>query len=221
MTEVSELSNDNAITLRSGVLDLEQLDHHSLDPDPPRRDHAGNSLRRLDGDGRPDPAADQAGDQRPARPDQLPILGALFRSQDFVNNETELMVIVTPYVVRAVAQKELSRPDDGFAPPRTRSPTLLGRINRLYGVAAASIRRRTTAAISASSSTETETGTRKMTTRRPSDRRRAIAPRGRARRLSPSCSAPATPRATRHRRRFPTDYRQRHPIAVQEAEARS
>jgi pilus assembly protein CpaC len=26
----------------------------------------------------------------------VPILGALFRSQDFVNNETELMVIVTP-----------------------------------------------------------------------------------------------------------------------------
>ena len=48
--------------------------------------------------------------------DQLPILGGLFRSQDFVNNETELMVLVTPYVVRAVAQKELSRPDDGFAP---------------------------------------------------------------------------------------------------------
>ena len=34
---------------------------HSLDQDPPRRDHAGNSLRRLDGDGRPDPGADQAG----------------------------------------------------------------------------------------------------------------------------------------------------------------
>ena len=48
--------------------------------------------------------------------DQLPILGALFRSQDFINNQTELMVLVTPYVVRAVAQKELSRPDDGFAP---------------------------------------------------------------------------------------------------------
>ena len=48
--------------------------------------------------------------------DQMPVLGQLFRSQDFINNQTELMVIVTPYVVRAVAQKELSRPDDGFAP---------------------------------------------------------------------------------------------------------
>ena len=68
--------------------------------------------------------------------DQLPVLGALFRSQDFINNQTELMVLVTPYVVRAVAQKELSRPDDGFAPASDSQSTLLGRINRIYGLAA-------------------------------------------------------------------------------------
>ena len=28
---------------------------------------------------------------------QLPVLGTLFRSRDFVNNQTELMVLVTPY----------------------------------------------------------------------------------------------------------------------------
>ena len=38
-----------------------QLADGSLDQDPPRRNHAGNSLRRLDGDGRPDPGTDQAG----------------------------------------------------------------------------------------------------------------------------------------------------------------
>src|SRR5690606_40096589 len=43
---------------------------------------------------------------------QLPVLGTLFRSRDYVNNQTELMVLVTPFVVRAVAQKDLSRPDD-------------------------------------------------------------------------------------------------------------
>ena len=43
---------------------------------------------------------------------------------------------MTPYVVRAVAQKELSRPDDGFAPHPIPQSTLLGRINRIYGVAA-------------------------------------------------------------------------------------
>jgi pilus assembly protein CpaC len=68
--------------------------------------------------------------------DQLPIFGQLFRSQDFVNHQTELMVIVTPYVVRAVAQKELSRPDDGFAPASDSQSSLLGQINRIYGVSA-------------------------------------------------------------------------------------
>ncbi|HXI06258.1 MAG: type II and III secretion system protein family protein [Bradyrhizobium sp.] len=68
--------------------------------------------------------------------DQIPILGQLFRSQDFINHETELMVIVTPYVVRAVAQKDLSRPDDGFAPANDSQSSLLARINRIYGVAA-------------------------------------------------------------------------------------
>src|SRR5947199_10301075 len=68
--------------------------------------------------------------------DQLPILGQLFRSQDFINNQTELMVIVTPYIVRAVSQKELSRPDDGFAPASDAQSALSAQINRIYGVPA-------------------------------------------------------------------------------------
>lgn len=65
---------------------------------------------------------------------QLPVLGTLFRSRDFVNNQTELMVLVTPYIVRAVAQKDLSRPDDGFAAAADPQADLLGNINRIYGV---------------------------------------------------------------------------------------
>ncbi len=66
---------------------------------------------------------------------QLPILGTLFKSRDYINSQTELMVIVTPYVVRAVAQKELSRPDDGFADAPDPATVLLGRLNRIYGAA--------------------------------------------------------------------------------------
>jgi pilus assembly protein CpaC len=66
---------------------------------------------------------------------QLPILGSLFKSRDYINHQTELMVIVTPYVVRAVAQKLLSRPDDGFADPSDPSSALLGSLNRIYGSA--------------------------------------------------------------------------------------
>jgi len=65
---------------------------------------------------------------------ELPILGPLFKSRDYLNQRTELMVLVTPYVVRAVAQKELSRPDDGFADPSDPETVLLGRLNRIYGV---------------------------------------------------------------------------------------
>jgi pilus assembly protein CpaC len=66
---------------------------------------------------------------------QLPILGALFKSRDFINNTTELMVIVTPYVVHPVARKDLSLPDDGFADASDPSTILLGRLNRIYGSA--------------------------------------------------------------------------------------
>ena len=65
---------------------------------------------------------------------QLPILGTLFKSSDYLNSQTELVALVTPYIVRAVAQKDLSRPDDGFADPSDPATVLLGRLNRIYGV---------------------------------------------------------------------------------------
>jgi len=64
----------------------------------------------------------------------VPVLGALFKSRDYVNRQSELMVLVTPYIVRAVSQKDLSKPDDGYADASDASSTLLGRFNRLYGV---------------------------------------------------------------------------------------
>jgi pilus assembly protein CpaC len=65
---------------------------------------------------------------------QLPILGALFKSRDYVNRQTELMILVTPYVVRPVAPKDLSRPDDGYADTSDPSSFFMGRVNRIYGI---------------------------------------------------------------------------------------
>lgn len=65
---------------------------------------------------------------------EVPILGPLFKSRDYLNNLTELVILVTPYVVRAVAEKDLSRPDDGFADSSDPAAVLLGRLNRIYGV---------------------------------------------------------------------------------------
>ncbi len=65
---------------------------------------------------------------------QLPVLGALFKSRDYQNSQTELVILVTPYIVRAVAQKNLARPDDGFADASDPATVLLGNLNRIYGV---------------------------------------------------------------------------------------
>lgn len=66
---------------------------------------------------------------------KLPVLGALFRSRDFKSNQTELVVIVTPYLVGSVAEKQLSTPLDRFNMPTDRQTILLGRLNKVYGTA--------------------------------------------------------------------------------------
>ncbi len=65
---------------------------------------------------------------------EVPILGPLFKSRDYLNSKTELVVLVTPYIAHATAQKDLSRPDDGFADASDPASVLLGRLNRIYGV---------------------------------------------------------------------------------------
>ncbi len=64
---------------------------------------------------------------------KVPVLGALFRSRDFVRNETELVIIVTPYLSRPVARNDLARPDDNFNPASDGAGLFLGRVNRIYG----------------------------------------------------------------------------------------
>ena len=63
----------------------------------------------------------------------LPILGALFRSRDYQRQETELMIMCTPYIARAMEAKQVSRPDDNFVDSTDGQAVLLGQINRLYG----------------------------------------------------------------------------------------
>lgn len=66
---------------------------------------------------------------------KLPVLGALFRSRDYKQEQTELVVIVTPYLVGSVAERQLSMPDDRFNMPTDRQTILLGRLNKVYGTA--------------------------------------------------------------------------------------
>jgi pilus assembly protein CpaC len=135
MTEVSELSNDNSITLTQA---LSGNSTNSLTIPSIKTRRAETTLEIPSGGSMAMAGliADQTKQAVNGLPglSQLPVLGTLFRSRDYVNNQTELMVLVTPYVVRAVAQKDLSRPDDGFAAASDPQADLLGNINRIYGV---------------------------------------------------------------------------------------
>ena len=128
MTEVSEVSTDNSISISGVNVPSVKTRRAETTLEIP----SGGSLAMA---GLIQEQTKQAVNGMPGA-DQIPVLGQLFRSQDFVNNQTELMVIVTPYVVRAVAQKELSRPDDGFAPSSDAQSALFAQINRIYGVPA-------------------------------------------------------------------------------------
>ena len=130
MTEVSEVSTENSLTGGAGGTTIPSIKTRRAETT--LEIPSGGSIAMA---GLIQEQTKQAMNGMPGV-DQLPILGGLFRSQDFVKNETELMVIVTPYVVRAVAQKELARPDDGFAPASDSQSALLARINRVYGLAA-------------------------------------------------------------------------------------
>jgi pilus assembly protein CpaC len=62
----------------------------------------------------------------------LPILGALMRSRDFINNETELVIIVTPYLVDATKPENLKTPGDGYINASDTAAILSGRLNAVY-----------------------------------------------------------------------------------------
>jgi len=129
LTEVSELSADNAITIGTPPVTV-----------PSIRTRRAETTVEVPSGG----ALGMAGMLQQQTNQQisgvsglmdLPILGALFKSRDYQNHQTELMVIVTPYVVRAVSPKDLSRPDDGFADASDPASVFLGRLNRIYGTA--------------------------------------------------------------------------------------
>jgi len=67
----------------------------------------------------------------------LPVLGSLFRSRDYLRQETELLIIVTPYVVHAIDPRDAVRPDANFSEASDPQAWLLGRVNRIYSTSGA------------------------------------------------------------------------------------
>lgn len=63
----------------------------------------------------------------------IPVLGQLFRSRDYQKNETELVVIATPYIVDPTNRKNIALPTDGYAPASDMDTILMGKLNATYG----------------------------------------------------------------------------------------
>jgi len=60
----------------------------------------------------------------------LPVLGALFRSRDYLSGETELVVLITPYLVEGTSPNRMQTPVDGLVIASDVETTIMGRINR-------------------------------------------------------------------------------------------
>ncbi|MEL6423479.1 MAG: type II and III secretion system protein family protein, partial [Pseudomonadota bacterium] len=124
-TEVSELSNEGAVTIGSIGIPSLKVRRAATTIELP----SGGSmvLAGLISDDTRQNMEGFPGLQK------LPILGTLFRSRDFQKVETELVVIVTPLVVKPVARTDLARPDDNWMPASDRKANFLGHMNRIYG----------------------------------------------------------------------------------------
>jgi pilus assembly protein CpaC len=59
----------------------------------------------------------------------IPVIGALFRTSRFTRDETELVIVVTPYIVRPI-ETAAATPVDGFAAPHDSSRILAGDLYR-------------------------------------------------------------------------------------------
>jgi len=124
-TEVSELTSDGSVTLsgitipglkvRRAESTLELPSGGSMVLGGMLQDNVHQSIAKFPGLG------------------DLPVLGPLFRSRDFQRNETELVIIITPYLVKPVAPSALATPDQGYSTAGDAQANFLGDLNRVYG----------------------------------------------------------------------------------------
>ena len=103
--EVSELSTQGAITL-----DGFQMPALTNGARKPRRTRLRPKLH----DRGPDEQQLSEHDRQDPGAGDVPILGNLFRSRTFRRGETELVIVVTPYLVKPVDASHIKLPTDGF-----------------------------------------------------------------------------------------------------------
>jgi pilus assembly protein CpaC len=124
-TEVSELTDQGAVTL--GGLQIPALKKRTAKSTVELP--SGGSLAMA---GLISESLKQNMDGLPGLKD-VPVLGTLFRSREFIKEETELVIIVTPFIVRPTSAQNLARPVDGLAPATDMKANFLGHLNKVYG----------------------------------------------------------------------------------------
>ncbi|HVN01641.1 MAG TPA: type II and III secretion system protein family protein [Caulobacteraceae bacterium] len=129
-TEVSELSNQGAFSLQSGAggpsLVLPGLTVRRAETVVEMPSGSSLMIAGL--------LQDKSSENLDALPGikDLPVLGALFRSRDYLAGETELVVIVTPYLVNPTSPSQMQTPVDGLRLSSDHDTILLGRLNKTY-----------------------------------------------------------------------------------------
>lgn len=73
----------------------------------------------------------------------IAVLGQLFRSRDYANSETELVIIVTPYLVDPTHESKLSDPAKGFVSASDMQTILMGNLAATYGLSGAGVEEKT------------------------------------------------------------------------------
>jgi pilus assembly protein CpaC len=122
--EVSELSSQGAVTLQAITIPALQVRRAETAVEMP----SGSSLAMAG------LLSDQTRQNIDGVPGlrHLPVLGALFRSKDYKNAQSELVILVTPYIARPNDPRSLSRSDEGFAPATDLKGLFLGHLHRIY-----------------------------------------------------------------------------------------
>jgi len=134
-TEVSDIDNQNSVTVRTNADEDGQRTSLAV---PGLRVRRANTTIELPSGGSMMLAgliSEQTRQNIDGTPGlkSIPVLGALFRSRDYIQNQTELVVIVTPYVVDPVSKKQLNTPLDRLNVATDSQTILLGRLNKIYG----------------------------------------------------------------------------------------
>jgi pilus assembly protein CpaC len=135
-TEVSELSSDGAFTLSAGAGTQLTIPALKLRRTETTVELPSGGAMMISG--LLQQQTKQNIDSMPGLAN-MPVLGALFRSRDYQSGETELAIIVTPYLVKPTSPDQLQAPTDGLEIASDFETDLLGKLNRASHVPAAAV----------------------------------------------------------------------------------